>query len=37
MRNTEPSLTKVLQDKDKRIEFQLLLKEMEKRLKDEEN
>jgi len=35
--NTEPNLTKILQNKNKRKEFQLLLKEIEKRLKDEEN
>jgi len=34
--DTESNLTKVLQDKDKRKEFQFLVKEMEKRLKDEE-
>jgi hypothetical protein len=34
--NTEPNLTKILKDKDKRKEFQLLVKEMEKRLKDGE-
>jgi len=33
----EPNLTKILQDKDKCKEFQLFLKEMEKRLRDEEN
>jgi len=37
LRNTEPDLTKILQDKDKCKEFQFLLKKMEKRLKDEEN
>jgi hypothetical protein len=36
LHNTEPNLTKILQDKDKRKEFQLLVKEMERRLKDEE-
>ncbi|KAH0954224.1 hypothetical protein HN011_001714, partial [Eciton burchellii] len=34
--NKEPQLTKLLQDKHKRREFQFLLKEMEKRLKNEE-
>jgi len=33
----KPNLTKILQDKNKCKEFQLLLKEMEKRLRDEEN
>jgi len=37
LRNIESDFTNILQDKDKFIEFQLLLKEMEKRLKDEEN
>jgi DNA-binding LytR/AlgR family response regulator len=36
MYDTEPNMTKVLQDKDKRKEFQLLVKEMEKKLKDDE-
>jgi hypothetical protein len=36
LHDTEPNLTKILQDKDKRKEFQLLVKEIEKRLKDEE-
>jgi len=35
LHDTKPNLTKILQDKDKRKEFQLL-KEMEKRLRDEE-
>jgi hypothetical protein len=34
--DTEPNLTRILQDKDKRKEFQLLVKEMKKKLKDEE-
>ncbi|KAH0950378.1 hypothetical protein HN011_009116 [Eciton burchellii] len=34
--DTEPNLTKILQEKDKRKEFQFLAKEMKKRLKDEE-
>jgi hypothetical protein len=34
--DTEPNLTKILQDEDKRKKFQLLVKEMEKRLKNEE-
>jgi len=33
----ESNLRKILQDEDKCKEFQLLLKEMEKRLRDEEN
>jgi len=33
----EPKLRKILQDKDKCKEFQLLLKEMKKRLRGEEN
>jgi hypothetical protein len=36
LHDTEPDLTKILQDKDKRKEFQLLAKEMEKRPRDEE-
>jgi hypothetical protein len=36
LHNTKPNLIKILQDKDKRKEFQLLVKEMEKILKDEE-
>jgi len=36
LHDTEPNLPKILQDKDKRKAFQLLVKEMEKRLKDEE-
>jgi len=37
LHNMDPNLTKILQDKDKCKKFQLLLKEMEKRLRDEEN
>jgi hypothetical protein len=36
LHDTEPNLTKILQDKNKRKEFQLLVKDMEKRLKDKE-
>ncbi|KAH0945800.1 hypothetical protein HN011_002044 [Eciton burchellii] len=36
LHDTEPNLTKILQNKDKRKEFQLLVKEIEKRLRDEE-
>jgi len=37
LHDTEPNLTKILQDKDKdNKEFQLLVKEMEKRPRDEE-
>jgi len=36
LHDTEPNITKILQDKDKRKEFQLLVKEIEKRLRDEE-
>jgi hypothetical protein len=36
LHDTESNLTKMLQDKDKRKEFQLLVKEMEKRPRDEE-
>jgi len=37
LHNMESNLTKMLQDEDKCKEFQLLLKEMEKRLRNEEN
>jgi len=38
LHDMEPNLTKILQDKDKCKEFQLLLlKEMKKQLRDEEN
>jgi len=37
LHNMESNLTKILQDKDKRKKFQLLLKEMEKRLKRTKN
>ncbi|KAH0955277.1 hypothetical protein HN011_000717 [Eciton burchellii] len=36
LHDTESKLTKILQDKDKHKEFQLLVKEMEKGLRDEE-
>ncbi|KAH0949467.1 hypothetical protein HN011_003729 [Eciton burchellii] len=36
LHDTESNLTKIPQDKDKRKEFQLVVKEMEKRLRDEE-
>jgi hypothetical protein len=37
LHNTELNLIKIRQNKDKPKEFQLLLKKMEKRIKDEEN